>query len=47
MMIFLVGIVAEVMESLHGRRQAGDADAGDVPRFGKALRWIPGEGTVL
>jgi hypothetical protein len=28
--VFLVGIVAKAMESLHGLRQAGDADAGDV-----------------
>jgi hypothetical protein len=37
-MILLVGIVAKMVEGLHLGRQAGDADAGDLPEPGKALR---------
>jgi hypothetical protein len=46
-MIFLVGIVTKVMEELHGRRQAGDADAGDVAESGEARRGIGGHRPVL
>ena len=47
MKIFLLGIVAKVMERLHGRRQAGDADAGNVPRPGGAVRRIGSERAIL
>ena len=46
-MILLVGIVAKVMEGLHLGRQAGDADAGDVPEPGEALSRIGSDRAVL
>jgi len=46
-MIFLVGIVAKVMERLHGCRQAGDSDAGDVAESGEALSRVGGQRAVL
>jgi hypothetical protein len=46
-MNFLIGIVAKVMERLHGRRQAGDADAGDGAEPGEALRRMGSEAAVL
>jgi hypothetical protein len=46
-MILLVGIVAKTVENLHGSRQAGDTDAGDVPDPGKALNGIGSDGAVL
>jgi hypothetical protein len=45
--IFLVRIVAKVMERLHGRRQAGNADAGDVAESGEALSRVGGGRAVL
>lgn len=46
-MILLVGIVAKMVEGLHLRRQADDADAGDVPEPGKALRRMRSDPAVL
>jgi hypothetical protein len=45
--VFLVGIVAKAMESLHGLRQAGDADAGDVAEPREAVSPIGSHRAVL